>query len=120
VTAGSFDLDRLAALPRDDGVPVFSEPWEARAFALAVALADAGHFAWPDFSAALAEEIEHAEHDDGVGEPSGFYGHWLSALQTVCLRAGLVTSDELQGRSEDWRLAYLRTPHGQAVSLPRS
>jgi hypothetical protein len=41
--------ERFAAsplLPRDIGGPVFAEPWQAQAFALAVQLAAAGHFTW--------------------------------------------------------------------------
>ena len=46
----------LPGLPRDaEGSPVFPTPWAARAFALAVGLHERGAFAWPEFSAALAE-----------------------------------------------------------------
>ena len=41
------DSERLASLPRlsrDEGGPVFAEPWQAQAFALAVKLSEQGHF----------------------------------------------------------------------------
>ena len=52
------EAERLAALPRlprDTGGPVFAEPWEAQAFALAVRLSEQGHFTWKEWAAALAQ-----------------------------------------------------------------
>ena len=49
--------ERLAALPRlprDEGGPVFAEPWQAQAFALAVKLSEQGHFTWKEWAGALA------------------------------------------------------------------
>ena len=43
----------LPGLPRDDDGPVFREPWEAQAFALAVALHERGVFTWPEWAQAL-------------------------------------------------------------------
>ena len=37
--------------------PVFAEPWQAQAFALAVKLSADGHFTWKEWAAALAEEL---------------------------------------------------------------
>ena len=37
-----------AALPRRNGELVFAEPWEGRAFGLAVALNENGAYDWPD------------------------------------------------------------------------
>jgi hypothetical protein len=36
-------LAALPRLPRDKGGPVFAEPWEAQAFALALKLSEQGH-----------------------------------------------------------------------------
>src|SRR5579862_7570848 len=60
---------RFAALPRlpiDAEGPVFDEPWQAQAFALAVQLHAAGAFSWTDWAAALADELNRA---DLRGEP---------------------------------------------------
>src|ERR1700722_20823375 len=80
------DSERLAALPRlprDDGGPVFREPWEAQAFALAVKLSEQGHFTWKEWAAALADELKAAadrgEPDDG----SRYYTHWLATLERI-------------------------------------
>ena len=43
----------LAGQPAADGAPVFREPWEAHAFAMAVRLHEQGLFTWPQWAAAV-------------------------------------------------------------------
>jgi nitrile hydratase accessory protein len=104
----------MAAMPQDDGSPVFREPWEAHAFALAVQLSEAGCFSWSEWTAALAREIRAGGDEDG-GE--AYYRHWLNALERLCVEKALVHAAEAQQRREEWRQAYLHTPHGQPVVL---
>ena len=52
----------VPSLPRDEGGPVFHEPWEAQAFAMTLALYRRGLFTWPEWAAALSEEIRRALH----------------------------------------------------------
>jgi nitrile hydratase accessory protein len=111
------DLARLPGIPRDEEGPVFAEPWEAQAFALAVHLAELGHFSWADWSAALAEQIRAAAADGDPGLGDTYYRHWLDALETLCTAKGLVMPEGLLQRTEEWRVAYRRTPHGQPVQL---
>src|SRR5436190_12475375 len=47
-------LSDLPRLPRDEGGPVFAEPWQAQAFALAVKLSEQGHFTWKEWAQGLA------------------------------------------------------------------
>src|SRR6267143_6174283 len=54
------NLAALPSVPRDAGGPVFAEPWEAQAFALAVKLSEQGHFTWKEWVAALADELKAA------------------------------------------------------------
>ena len=58
--------EAVPGLPRDEGGPVFREPWEAQAFALAVALNERGLFTWSEWAAALGEEIKRAQ---AAGDP---------------------------------------------------
>jgi len=107
----------LPRLPRDKGEPVFAEPWEAQAFALAVKLSEQGHFTWQEWSAALAAELEAA---DARGEPddgSHYYHHWLAALERLVTEKGLADSRALLARKEAWAEAYRATPHGRPVEL---
>jgi nitrile hydratase accessory protein len=114
------DADTLAALPklpRDEGGPVFAEPWQAQAFALAVKLSEQGYFTWKEWAAALASELEAAaargEPDDG----SHYYEHWLATLERLVDMKGLVDRATLAERKDAWADAYRHTPHGKPVEL---
>jgi nitrile hydratase accessory protein len=110
-------ITTLPRLPHDAGGPVFAEPWEAQAFALAVKLSEQGHFTWKEWAAALADELRAAadrgEPDDG----SHYYHHWLAALERLATAKGLTDRAALETRKEDWADAYRHTPHGQPVQL---
>ena len=57
MTTTRRDLSELPALPHDEAGPVFAEPWQASAFALAVSLSHQGHFTWKEWAATLGEEL---------------------------------------------------------------
>jgi len=114
------EAERLAALPRlprDEEGPVFAEPWQAQAFALAVKLCEQGHFTWKEWAAALADELQAAvdrgEPDDG----SHYYERWLKTLERLVTEKGLTDSATLLARKEAWADAYRHTPHGKPVVL---
>ena len=111
------DLAALPPLPRDEGGPVFAEPWQAQAFALAVRLSAQGHFTWKEWAAALAAELKAAadrgEPDDG----SRYYQHWLAALEGLVIAKQLTAGTALLARKEAWADAYRHTPHGKPVEL---
>jgi len=111
------DIDELALIPRDDSGPVFSEPWEASAFALAVQLSSEKHFTWQEWATTLAEEIKHANLSADPNIRENYYVHWLRALERLCITKGLISESEIDLRQEDWRRAYLNTEHGQPVHL---
>jgi nitrile hydratase accessory protein len=104
----------LPGLPKDELGPIFAGPWQAQAFALAVRLNAEGAFAWPDWAAALSRELARHPDDDG----SGYYLHWVSALEKLTTERGLVTVADLASRKEAWAEAYRHTPHGKPVELP--
>jgi nitrile hydratase accessory protein len=116
----AIETDRLAALARLPGEkegPVFAEPWEAQAFALAVKLSEQGYFTWKEWASALAHELraaaERGEPDDG----SHYYHHWLAALEHLVTAKGLTDRAALEARKEAWAEAYQHTPHGKPVEL---
>jgi nitrile hydratase accessory protein len=88
--ADQLDVDGPAAPPRDNGELVFSAPWQGRAFAMAVALHEAGRFAWDDFRRELIAELEAA----GDAEPATYWSAWLRAAETVLARCQLLDRDE--------------------------
>jgi nitrile hydratase accessory protein len=104
-------------LPRDGGGPVFAEPWQAQAFAMAVQLSAAGYFTWTEWATALGEQLQAAvkrgEPDDG----SRYFEHWLSALEYLVAEKRLTDLTALSERKEAWADAYRHTPHGQPVEL---
>jgi nitrile hydratase accessory protein len=103
----------LPGLPKDETGPVFVEPWQAQAFALAVQLSDAGYFSWTEWAETLGAELRAAGEDDG----SRYCETWLRALERLSLSKGLTNAAALDQRTAAWADAYRRTPHGQPVEL---
>jgi nitrile hydratase accessory protein len=110
-------LAELPALPRDTGGPVFAEPWQAQAFALAVKLSEQGHFTWKEWAEALAGELKAASDRGEPDDGSRYYEHWLAALERLVAEKGLAGPAALLARKEAWADAYRHTPHGKPVEL---
>lgn len=113
----SVQLHTLPRLPRDEGGPVFAEPWQAQAFALAVKLSELEHFTWNEWAATLADELRadaaRGEPDDG----SRYYHCWLAALERLVVAKELTDPATLFARKEAWADAFRHTPHGMPVEL---
>jgi nitrile hydratase accessory protein len=92
-------IDGPAAPPRSNGELVFAEPWESRAFGMAVSLYDSGAFEWPRFQAALIARIAAWEAGHPDGECWSYYQHWLGALQDVLTDDGVIAPDDVAGRA---------------------
>lgn len=112
----SVDLTALPALPRDNDGPVFAEPWQAHAFAMAVRLHEQGHFTWTEWAATLSETIAAADATQ-PSDGSDYYLRWLEALETLVTTKGLMTAPELATRRDEWDAAAKATPHGQPIEL---
>ena len=110
-------LQELLHLPQDANGPVFAEPWQAQAFALAIKLSEQGHFTWKEWATALADEIKAAANRGEPDDGSRYYDHWLAALERLVTAKGLADSAALATRKEAWADAYRSTPHGVAVKL---
>jgi len=109
--------DALPSIPRDAGGPVFLEPWEAQAFAMALALHERGLFTWSEWAQTLGEEIKRAQAagDPDTGET--YYRHWLNALECMLADKGIATESTLQRYQAAWDRAADRTPHGAPIEL---
>lgn len=110
-------LAALPPLPRDADGPVFAEPWQAEAFALAVKLSELGHFSWKEWAAALAEELQSAADRGQPDDGSRYYEYWLRALERLVTAKGLSDRTAMLARKQAWEDAYRRTPHGKPVEL---
>lgn len=115
----SAALGALPSLLRDDGGPVFREPWEAQAFAMAVLLHERGLFAWKEFAERLAAEIAAASARGETDDGRRYYEHWLRALERLVADKGLVLAEALETRKDEWDRAARTTPHGRPIELPR-
>ncbi|HRY27479.1 MAG TPA: nitrile hydratase accessory protein [Geminicoccaceae bacterium] len=108
----------LGALPRDADGPVFAEPWQAQAFAMAVLLHEQGLFTWPEWAATLAAEIASAPAIDDPVDGSAYYRHWLAALERLVVARGVASESNLAGLAAAWQTAAAATPHGRPIELP--
>jgi len=104
-------------LPKDDTDPVFKEPWQAQAFALAVSLCDEGYFTWPEWVEAFSEQVKIAQRSGDPDLGDTYYNHWLNALETIVSKKQIIGLTDMQQRKEQWKQAYLHTPHGQPIEL---
>jgi nitrile hydratase accessory protein len=109
--------DQAPGVPRDRDGPVFREPWEAQAFAMALALHERGMFTWHEWTATLAEEIRRAQvgGDPDTGET--YYLHWLAALERLVAAKGIADTQTLTRYRDAWDHAADRTPHGMPIEL---
>ena len=107
----------LPDIPVDVDGPVFREPWEAQAFAMALTLHERGVFTWSEWAAALASEIKRAQAagDPDTGET--YYRHWLATLEGLVAAKGVTTTETLHRYRHAWDHAADRTPHGMPIEL---
>ena len=108
----------LPGMPTGDGAePVFREPWEAHAFALAVSLHQRGLFTWAEWAEALARQISAAQAAGDADLGDTYYHHWLAALETLVAGKGASSEEELARYQQAWDRAADRTPHGRSIEL---
>ena len=118
---GSEDARRatqaVPSIPRDADGPVFREPWQAQAFAMALALHSRGVFTWPEWAAMLAEEIKRAQAGGDPDSGESYYLHWLATLERMVTHKELGDANTLRRYHDAWDHAADRTPHGQPIEL---
>ena len=107
----TLDLKSLEGIILDEDEPVFSEPWEAQAFALVIGLYEKGAFTWNEWADSLSKTI-HA--DDGC---TPYYELWLKSLESIVKQKQLTSENEILARKMQWQEALLATPHGLPIEL---
>jgi nitrile hydratase accessory protein len=107
----------VTSIPRNDDGPVFREPWQAEAFALALSLHECGLFTWNEWAATLGDEIKKAQAagDPDTGET--YYHHWLNTLERLVAEKGITDARQLARTRHAWEHACARTPHGTPIAL---
>jgi nitrile hydratase accessory protein len=108
---------QLPGLPPDAAEAVFREPWEAQAFAMALALHRRGLFTWSEWAATLSDEIKRAQAAGDPDTGTTYYRHWLAALERLVAEKNIADREALARCREAWRDAAGRTPHGAPIEL---
>jgi nitrile hydratase accessory protein len=93
--------------------PVFEEPWQAKAFAIAVALHERGVYTWSEWAEKLGARVATAE----ASGADAYYCSWLDALEDMLVTKGVTTAGEAARWREAWRQAAARTPHGAPIEV---
>ncbi|WP_440764981.1 nitrile hydratase accessory protein [Natronorubrum sp. DTA7] len=95
----------LATLEGEE-TPTFDAPWQARAFAIAVALSADGAYEWDTFQERLAAEIERADGSDRPADRAAaeakYYHRWLVALERLLVSDGVLESGALTERAREF------------------
>ena len=110
-------IEAVPTIPRDTEGPVFREPWEAHAFALALTLYDKGLFTWTEWAAMLGEEIKKAQAAGDPDNGATYYHHWMATLERMVAEKNLTTAEALTQYCHAWDRAAHRTPHGAPIEL---
>ena len=76
----------VAPLERMDGEPVFDEPWQAQALAIADALINQGVITPVLWSATLGEELQNTQARDGPDNITTYYEAVLRSLERLTER----------------------------------
>jgi nitrile hydratase accessory protein len=103
-----LDVEGAGAPPRRNGELVFQEPWEGRAFGLAVALGENGLYPWEEFRSRLIAAIAEADRlagpacSPGAQEKSEYYVRWLAALRRLLVERGILHPDEIERRMQEF------------------
>ena len=89
-------MEGFIALPRDNGELTFKEPWEGRAFALAIAVVDELDLPWDAFRLRLIDAI--AEQPERP-----YYESWAAALESLVVSLDLATGAALDAATPSER-----------------
>ena len=109
--------EAVPGIPHDEQGPVFREPWEAQAFAMALALQQRGLFTWSEWATALGREIKRAQAAGDPDTGDTYYRHWLATLERLVADKGVASVETLGRYREAWDRAASRTPHGKSIEL---
>lgn len=110
-------LATVPGIPCEGEAPVFAEPWQAQAFAMALALQQRGVFTWNEWAHELGCQIEAAIARGDPDDGTTYYRHWLSTLEQLVARKGIASPETLDRYYQAWDHAAGRTAHGQTIEL---
>lgn len=97
--------------------PVFEAPWHAQVFALTVHLNEAGHFVWADWAARFGAILIRHGLSKELNGGEDYFVAWLETLEGFLADIKLADPSAVATLKSAWEAAYLRTPHGEPVTL---
>jgi len=109
----------LKPLVGTDGDPVFDEAWQAQALAMADSLVTSGLFSASNWSEALGQSLKESEHRADIDSQHTYYCCVLKTLEQLIQNHSDIDAKLIDRKRDDWEQAYLRTPHGQGVTLDK-
>lgn len=74
---------------------VFREPWQARAFAMTIALSERGLFSLREFQAALVNRVHSFEKSACLAGTDDYYTTWIQALEDLLASKDLLPEGRL-------------------------
>jgi nitrile hydratase accessory protein len=74
-------------------------------------------FTWTEWVDEFSAEINRAPRRTDETVTESYYRQWLTTVSQMIDRHAGLSSDTVDERHEQWRLAYLGTPHGQPIEL---
>ena len=95
----------------------FISPWQADLFAIAVLLCEAGHLDRAELSEAVQQAASSASPEYGMAAGEERFTAALRALERALADRGIANRREIDSAQDEWRQAYLETPHGASVKL---
>ena len=97
--------------------PIFEEPWQAQALAMADSLVQAGRLPATAWAEALGAALKAAEARGEPDDTQTYYLAVVEALETLTEQNLGLSGEARETRRAAWEAAYRRTPHGQPVKL---
>jgi nitrile hydratase accessory protein len=110
-------LDFMPGIPRDENGPVFTAPWQAQAFAMALTLQQRGFFTWAEWADLLGAARARAATAGAPDTGETYYRDWLATLEQMVTSKGLTDAAALSRTRDAWGRAAERTPHGAPIEL---
>jgi nitrile hydratase accessory protein len=98
--------------------PPFREPWQAEAFALAVALQDRGLITAREWADALGAAIRAAQAGGDPDTGDTYWRHWLAALETLLAAKWLASPVVVAARAGSLAAAAAAKAHPAQLALP--
>lgn len=80
----------------------FDEPWQAQLFTLTVALNEAGHFGWLEWTEAFGAVLARRGAERAQDGSADYYDAWLEALEGFLDRKGHAPLAEARAVRAAW------------------